>query len=605
MLTLKFAVDKTMINVTSIKKFFKKYAFIGNPFFVVIGGGFLLYYFPFPFVPDFFHITEYSKIYELFNLIISSLVSLIGIYISVSLVAYEFFKQKSGIDLHKSFLINRLNAYYISFSVFTILCSFISSIIIPNINPTNREVSVIYYNAILFVFVIACFFPIAFNLFTSLKPEKLANAELQKINSETIFIKVAENENIDLQSEYIENDPLLKIESIVVALIAEKDNLKARSIIQKVAIKLSDLIIDEQNIDDKEYIIERLISFNIKIIDFSLSQPNNSVILRSIWLAVDSMYSVLSKRKETTKHFEKFHNYFFQRYFNRLIQNNNEEMIYEGIKTVRHIIQKQVLKNMPTDEKIYSLNGLRSSIDKTFEYPKDYSEEDFINAEHWRQVAYELMNCFSYLINKAIIHNKPDLINQCFEQMNALTFKFHLEKIGIYKQSYFYIICSNKICDYAYRAFEKNVFFEGHDAKDLTPSLFTNLIEEKHPAARTVLQKYCYLLINLQKLNKLDRWFLGGLSIGDFITTEGELGGIAKRCIIKYKNGIEVQNCLDDCIETFKIIKEYYELNPPVETGLYKIIRWQFEHILEYVNSEKIEDQLLIAKLTNLIESFK
>ena len=71
---------------------------------VVVGGGLQFYYFPLRFVPDFFEIKYYTKIYELFNLIISSLVSLIGIYISVSLVAYEFFKQKSGVDFHKSFL---------------------------------------------------------------------------------------------------------------------------------------------------------------------------------------------------------------------------------------------------------------------------------------------------------------------------------------------------------------------------------------------------------------------------------------------------------------------------------------------------------------------
>ena len=593
-----------MINVATIKKFHKQYTFISYPLLVVFGGGFLFYYFPFPFAPDFFHIKEYSKTYELFNLIISSLVSLIGIYISVSLVAYEFFKQKSGIDFHKSFLVNRLNAYYISFSVLTILFAFVSSIIISSSNPTDREISVIYYNAILFIFVIACLFPIAFNLFSSLRPEKLANDELKKINGETIFIKTAEKGDIDKQTEYFENDSLIKVESIVIALIAVKDTLKARAIVQKVALKISNLIIDEENPRDKEYIVERLIAFYIKIIDFSLSQPNNSAILRSIWIAVEGMYSVLLERKETAKHFEKFHKQFLQRYFNRLLQTNNEEIIYDGIKAVRHIIQKQVLFNMADDDKIYSLNTLRSSIDKNFEYPKDYSDEDFRHAGHWEEVAVELMNCFSYLINKGILLNKPELINQCFEQINKLTFKFHLKRIGIYKQSYFYISCATTICDYAYRAFEKNVFVEGHDAKDLTPSLFTNLIEEKHPAARTVLQRYCYLLIYLQQLNKLDRWFLGGLTIGDFITTEGELGGIAKRCAIKFKDGKEIQDCLEDCINAFKIMKEYYEKHPPENFGLYSVIKWQFNNILEWLEREKVDADGVKENLKSLIASF-
>jgi len=343
----------------------------------------------------------------------------------------------------------------------------------------------------------------------------------------------------------------------------------------------------------------------LKIIDISLSQPNNSSILRSIWIAVEKMYSVLLERKETAVHFEKFHKQFLERYFIRLLNTNNEEIIYDGIKAVRHIIQKQVLFNMVDDDKIYSLNTLRSSIDKDFVYPKDYSDEDFRIAGHWNEIAVVIMNIFSFLINKGILMNKPELINQCFEQMNKLTFKFHLKSIGIYKQCYFYIRCASTISDYAYRAFEKNVFVEGHDAKDLTPSLLTNLIEEKHPAARTVLQKYCYLLICLQQLNKLDRWFLGGLTIGDFITTEGELGGIAKRCAIKYEDGKEIQDCLVDCINTFKIMKEYYEKHPPENFGLYTVIKWQFNNILEWLKHAKVDAPEVMENLRNLISTFK
>lgn len=591
--------------IESIKKIIQQYDFISYPFGVVTGGWFLFYYFPLPFVPDCFHIKEYSKIYELFSLIISSLVSLIGIYVSVTLVAYEFFKQKSGIDFHKSLLVNRLSAFYISFSVLTILFAFVSSILISHTAPTDREISVIYYNAILFISVIACLFPIAFNLFSSLRPEKLANDELQKINSETIFIKLADNGDIDKITEYFENDSLNKIENILIALIAVKDTIKARAIVQKVALKISQLIIEEPNSKNKEYIIDRLVEFYIKVIDFALSQPNNSAMLRAFWMAVERMYSVLLERKETAKHFEKFHKQFFQRFFNRLIQTNNDELIYDGIKAVRHIIQNQVLFNMADDTKIYSLNMLRSSLEKDFVYPTDYSDEDFRNAGHWQEIAIELMNCFAYLINKGILLNKPELINQCFEQMNELTFKFHLKDIGIYKQCHFYISCATTISDYTKSAFEKNVFMEGHDAKHLIPSLLENLIKAKHPAARTILNRYCFLLIDLQKLNKLDRWFLGGLKIGNIIITEGELGGVAKQCAFSFQNGKEIQSCLDDCIDTFQILKEYYEKHPPENLGLYLVLKWQFTNILEGLVTESKDAESVIERLKNLISSFK
>jgi hypothetical protein len=317
------------------------------------------------------------------------------------------------------------------------------------------------------------------------------------------------------------------------------------------------------------------------------------------------MYDVLIEKKETAIHYKKFREEFFPRYFNRLLDGNNKEVIFEGISTIRHIIQKQVLENMADDKEIYFFHGYRSTFEKDFEYPKIYSEEGFKQEENWREIAVETMSSFTYLINKGITLNKPDLINKCFQEIQDLNFKFHLENVGVYKQTYFYINAANITCDYTYKAFEKNVFIEGHDARHILPSLFTNLIEEKHISARTVLQRYCYLLINLQRINKLDRWFLGGLTIGDFITTEGELGGIAKRCAIKFNNGKEIQDCLEDCISTYKILKEFYENNPPQNIGFYNVIKWQFTNILQWLEKGNTNANKEITELKNLIQSFK
>jgi hypothetical protein len=583
----------------------RRYGPVFYPLLVIFSGGILFYVFPFRVVPDFANIKTYTKIYELFNLIITSLVSLIGIYISVSLVAYEFFKQRSGIDFHKSFLVNRVNAYYISFSVSTILFTFISSILISSVAPTWSEVSVIYYNALLFLFVIACLFPVAFNLFSSLKPERLAHDELQLINNNTIFIQTSPLQDIDSQAKLFENDHLIRIESIVIALISVSDSIKAQAIMQKATLKLTNLIIDESNLTNKVYITGRLISFYIKIIDFALLQPNNTAILKSIWLGIARMYSIIIERKESIKHLETFREQFFERFFNRLLDNNKEELLFEGVAVLRHVIQKQVLFNTADETKLYVLNDLRRSIEKDFQEPQSYTDEDYENAEQWREVAIETMGCITFLINKSISLHKPTLLNKCFEQINELNYQLRLKGSGIYKQCFFYINSANIICDYAYEAFKENVFIKGHDAKHLMPTAFENLITEKHPAARTVLQKYCYLLIKLQKIGKLDRWFLGGLVIGDFMTTEGALGHIAKRCAIKYKDGNVVQNCLEDCISTFRILKEYYEKHPPSNFGLYSIIKWQYENILAWMEKEQNDEQVVIRELKELISSFK
>jgi len=594
--------------ITKIRTFINQYGvyFLVPPVCISIYV-LVLYLLPIQFFPDLFNIKHYSKTYELFNLIISSLVSIIAIYISVSLVAYEFFRQKSGIDFQKSFFINNKSGYYVSFTVWTILFTFLCSIKVSVTNPDYKEVSIIYFNIILFVLSILFLIPIAFNLFSSFKPVKLASEELQKITGESIFIQTDENMDIEKELEQIENcDYLGKVANIVIALITVSDNIKAQAIIQKTTLKLSNLIIDEENPKDKEYIIDRLISFFIKIIDFSLLQPNNTAILGGIWIAIDiRMYSLLTSRKETAEHYEKFRKQFFERYFNRLFENNKEEIIFEGITTLRYIIQKQVLFNTAEDQKIYSLNNLRKSIEQDFKEPNDYTDEDYRNAEHWREIAIDTMGCFGVIISKAIKQNRPEIINKCFEQINKLNYKLHSERVGICKQSFFYINSAKFIFDYAYSAFEKNIFIEGQDAEYLTPTLFENLIEEKHPAARTVLQKYCYLLINLQQINKLDKWFLGGLSIGDFIITEGELGEIARRCSVKFDDGIEIQNCLADIIETFKILKEYYEKNPPINFNLYLVIRQRFSNILELLENKNINAEGVINNLKQQIASFK
>jgi len=591
--------------VLHLKSFLRRYGSIVYPFLLVFGVGFVCYFFPYRLIPDYANITGYTRIYELFTLIISSLVSLIGIYISVSLVAYEFFKQKSGVDFHKSLLVNKVNALYISFSVSTIIFTFISSIWISSSDPDWNEVTVIYYNAALFTGVIACLFPVAFNLFSSLKPEKLAHDELEQINKNTIFIPAAKNNDIDEQAKLIENDHLVRVESIVIALISVSDSIKAQAIIQKITQRLAALIIDETNSDNKEYISKRLISFYIKVIDFALLQPNNASILRNIWLAVARVYDIIIARKETLEHLETFRKGFFERYFNRLLENNKEELVFDGITTLRDVIQNQVLLNTAEENNIHYFNGFRRAVEPNFKEPEEYSNDNFKSAVHWRLIASDTLEGITFLINKGINLNKPDLVNKCFEQINDLNFQLRLKRAGIYKQCYFYINSSIIVSDYAYRAFEKGVFAEGHEVKHLTPATFDNLIIEKHPAARTVLQNYCNLLIKLQRISKLDRWFLGGLKIGEFFTTEGNLGHVAKRCVIEFHKNKEIQNCLEDCISTFTILKEYYESHPPVNFGLYAAIKWQFENILSWLEREQPDESKLIGDLKNILASFK
>jgi len=581
-----------------------KYIPVLYPVVLVTISSFALYYFPIHFIPDLLHLKNYSKIYELFSLIINSLSTLIGIYVSVSLVAYAVFKEKSGIDFHKSISLNSTNSIYISFCISTIVCAIICSIIISPTNPSTGEITIVYYNLLLFITALILLFPVAFKLFSSLDPVKIATQEISRINANNILIRAKNQRDPDEMQNLFESDHLLKTQNIILALISGSETVKVQTVIIKSTEKITRLITETEDQGEKNYIVTRLISFYINIIDFALLQPNNYTLLRNIWLSVGNMYTMIAIKKESTLHLEKFRKEFFDRIFNRLFESNKEELINEGVTTVRHIIEEQIRFNMPSDEKILFLDGYRTKHDINFTERNDYMDEDIAMDAHWREAAYEFMGVFSSIMKKAIKYNKPEIINVCSEQINKMTFNLRLKKTGIYKQSFFYIMGANIICDYAYMAFEKKVFTEGSDVRHLTPTLFEILIQEKHPAARTVLQKYCHWLMAIQKINGLDYWLLGGLNINDFIITEGELGGIAKTCAIHFKNGKEVQDCLDDCIFTFEKIKLYYESHLPTDQRLYFQIKNQLKNILKWLKDKNVEDEV-IDKVTLLINSFK
>lgn len=581
----------------------QKYKFIIFPFLTILCGATVFYFGP-KIIPDYLEISSYTKNYEMLTLMISSLVSIIGIYVTVSLVAYEFFKQKSGIDFHKSFLINSLSAYFVSYSVITILFIFFSSVLISHLNPSTNEISLVYFNILLFSITIILLIPVSFNLFSSLKPEKLAFKEIDQIDGKSIFIT---RDNIEIESiaELYENDHLHKIENIVIALIAISDSIKAQLIVQKVTDKITRLIITTDKKDAKELIIKRLISFHLSIIDFSITQPNKSNMLKNIWLAIYNMYSLLIQEKESAIHLRKYREVFFERYINRLYEYNKEEVINYGIEIIREIVENQVIFNSADENEIIGLYHLRKENEKDFQYPHDHSDEKFKSSEHWSEISIEIANCFSYIINKAIQYNKTNILNKCFEEINNLNYKLHRKRVGKYKEAFFYIQYSSIITDYAYTAFDKNVFQEGSDAKHLLPTLVFSLFEEEHLASRTVLQKYCYLLINLQKIDKLDRWFLGGLTIGDFITLEGDLGHIARRCSYNYDKCQLIKDGLQDIVDTYSILKIYFEKNSKNDYHLYINIRERFKTILEIIEQETVGNDKLIKKLKKRIKSFK
>lgn len=594
-----------MKSILPFTKAINKYAFYILPALLVFFIGINIYNIPFSFVPDFLDLKHYSKTYELFNMIISSLTSLIGVYITVSLVAYEFFKQKSGIDFQKSFLINKTNALFISFSVSTIIITFFSSLAIDFENPNYNEVSIIYYNSILFFLVLFLLFPVAFNLFSSLNPGKLASEELEKITHKTIFINHKENASIDEQVERLEDDHLYKIQSIVIALISVSDKIKAIAIILKSAKKIGKLIIESKEETEQKYISDRLIDFYINIIDYTLMQPNSSSVLKNVWLSFGYVYKLLIEEKEYAYKLKYLRKGLIERYFTRLSENNKEEEIFFGIDVIHDIIYNQMVLNMPIDQELHDLNGLRSQVEKNFTYPLDFTEDAHEKSSHWSEISIEFYDYLYLLMNKAIKDNKPDLLNKCFETLNKLNSNIERgDKLGKYKQCFIYIKSSEMITECTYKAFKEKIFTKGSHVTNLLPPLFENKIVNNELYSYKLLTNYCQLLVDLQMINKLDKWFIGDIEVG-MIIWEGELGRIARRCVLELKNNPNVEKYLKIIIDTYIIIKENFEEIDEKYFNLYSAVKNRLIAISDLLKNKQDGYEDLVIFIDKAIDSFK
>ncbi|UPT69923.1 MAG: hypothetical protein M0D53_12385 [Flavobacterium sp. JAD_PAG50586_2] len=260
---------------------------------------------------------------------------------------------------------------------------------------------------------------------------------------------------------------------------------------------------------------------------------------------------------------------------------------------------------MPDDTELYDLNHMRADIEKDFKYPTEFEDEAHYKSEHFGEITIEFLFCFSFIMDKAIKYKKQEILVKCTEELNKLN--SDIERYGRkqkYQEAFLYLKSSEMISSFAFKAFKEDIYTRGSDARGLLPTLFSHDIEQGKLYSRGVLQKYCYLLIDLQGLDKLDRWFLGGLDFGIFIS-EGDLGELARRCVVNYKKNITVQNCLLDIIETYKILKGNYEVGKVKRFDLYTAVKVRLETIVELMVKHKIDNEELINSTKDFVSGFK
>jgi len=568
----------------------------------------LIWIFPLEIIPDVISLSEFTNVHEQFDIIIGSLVSLIGVYISVTLVAFEFFKQTSGINVYKSILSSRSNTIFISLTITTILISFVNSLLIKSPIESSQQLTALYFNFIIYSIVIIALFPIAFQTFSNLKTINFIQNQIQNLNCSSLTKINSISDEFEETLKNFDNDPLLNIRSILLSLIANNKLTKASLAIDETIVKLVDLIIETNASNTRNILIDRLITFQLGIVDNCLESTNRDSILKNVWNSNYRIYLRLEDQKQPATILSKYREDFFERFYQRLYKHDKEEVILFSLKVIGGIIKNQILNYKLKDENLWVLSSLRRSIQKEYEFDYRNKDESILRFEnqHFQEIAIDFLDLFNSIIQKAINYSNPTILNKCFQELKDINFKFRLKDLPEY-QSYFFKLRSMRfIFDYAYEAYEKNVFEKGYETQSLLPSLFKDDIHNDVLTSRDIVIQYCLFVLKLQSINKVDRHHLGGLNINGLFVTRGSLGDIANYCLKNLDSKEQSYLTLVEILDTYNLLRKRFKKSKNPDSKTYtKLIKGRLLELEEEINSNGNNSVHILNKIESQLRKYK
>ena len=175
-----------------------------------------------------------------------------------------------------------------------------------------------------------------------------------------------------------------------------------------------------------------------------------------------------------------------------------------------------------------------------------------------------------------------------------------------YQAYFFKIRIARLILDYAYDAYEQNVFNKGYDATFLLPSLFKSEIHNDVLTSREIIKQYCLYVLKLQLIDKIDRYHLGGIDFNGLFVTKGSLGDLAQYCL-KYLDTQEISYLsLIDILDTFKLLRKRIKKKKDKDSKAYiQLINSRLEELKQEIKTTGNNSKDILKRINQQLKKFK
>lgn len=328
------------------------------------------------FVPDYIDLFETIKRKEVFELIIGSLSSILGIIISIILIRFEIVKQKLGRQVNEHLF---KNTWFKSLNTF-LLCTIFWALfayLFQNKLPSDIITTHAYITIYLFATSIILLFPATYHILTSSASLTIFQVEIKKLDDD--FRKsLITSKNIYFTKYYPlfdidENTPLDILKRLSRNFVIENDFNATKFLLIHSAIHLikwigvsKDRIItngNERNFrlgtnfgneKDRDTIgqkIDIVTSIWQSTISEAISNKNYEI-LNSIWNVLYDIHVHFAKNKMYVLYLESLDD-FEEGFLNQLMENDLTSVLSNGVKYRSNVFKLHLKENCP-DEKYLS-----------------------------------------------------------------------------------------------------------------------------------------------------------------------------------------------------------------------------------------------------------
>jgi uncharacterized integral membrane protein len=512
---------------------------------------------------------------ELISIVIGSLSSVIGIVISVYILAFSLF-EKNYSQIAYSKFVNSVELFnYFQLCIFTIIVM-INANFLLNDSISNISINMIGYGIILYILCLILIYPTMKHLIADSKSNKHIEELLKKLNEQTAYEYLKSQE-----IEKLSNNPFYKLSIVFSNLVSSNEKIIISNILKKctqlIKEKISSVNGNEAN-QCRDYINSYVKLYKIfRKYSYDMNQP---------WIMNELLGEYIKVRKYGVEnkipHFDFVE---YEEFINdtclKYISNNEIELTRRYLYFLFDFLKYNIEYNLPHEDDLL-----------IFHHRKRIKEKyDHLKSAQWDYISRNILSRIEEISNLAIKKGELDLYPTIIILFNTL-FSDILDNSKLSKNQKRQLIIFSS---YQLSRFIKKVIKEHKDYKFL--SIYHEFTIKKsyevHEELFTVLfSDFIQLLPYLAANKRLDNYILNkygtlGRSIAEYVN-KGEIIELAIKKLVK------------SLVSTGKLFIDtinLYSLTMYVET--YK----QAESIVIWVKDNKPKNKQLLFELEEILAS--